>query len=230
MNFAVNTISSNDIVASVQGQAPGACAQMHMLWYNSNSTIAVAGHEGDCDPFLGGNNPFAAVSVLEYDWNVPNGWTWSSTYNGYVDNAEVEISPSWGTNPNVGDQVYIGVRARNGCGWSNWQYNYWVVVSGGGGMFLSISPNPTSGETILSIESGSPEEATLKSTTTESAFDENTEWDLEVYNNMQSLKLKKQKLKGKSTIINTQSWKEGVYMVRVKYKDEMLTGKLMVNK
>ncbi|MFV0267938.1 MAG: T9SS type A sorting domain-containing protein, partial [Draconibacterium sp.] len=65
---------------------------------------------------------------------------------------------------------------------------------------------------------------------TETTFDENAEWDLEVYNSMQSLKLKKQKLKGNSVTINTQSWKEGVYMVRVKYKDKILTGKLVVQK
>ncbi len=58
-------------------------------------------------------------------------------------------------------------------------------------MFLFISPNPTSGETILSIESGSPEEATLKSASTEITFDETVEWDLEVYDSMQSLKMKK---------------------------------------
>lgn len=69
---------------------------------------------------------------------------------------------------------------------------------------------------------------TLKSVSIENTFDENTEWELEVYDNIQSLKLKKQKLKGKSTTIQTASWKEGVYMVRVKYKDEVLTEKLVV--
>ena len=34
----------------------------------------------------------------------------------------------------------------------------------------------------------------------------------------------------KSTKIQTSGWKEGVYMVRVKYKDEILTGKLVVKK
>ncbi len=41
---------------------------------------------------------------------------------------------------------------------------------------------------------------------------------------------KKTKLKGKSTTINTQSWKEGVYLIRAVYKDEILTGKLVVKK
>ncbi|AHW61623.1 hypothetical protein FH5T_05260 [Draconibacterium orientale] len=93
---------------------------------------------------------------------------------------------------------------------------------------LIVSPNPTSGETTVSIEPEVTKDEFLKSTSTETTLDENTEWDIEVYDNMQSLKLKKQKLKGKSTRIGTQSWKEGVYMVRVKYNGEILTGKLIV--
>ena len=85
---------------------------------------------------------------------------------------------------------------------------------------LVFAPNPTSGETTLSIETRSAEEA----------FDEPVEWDLEVYDNAQNLKLKKDRLKGNSTKIQTAGWKEGVYMVRVKYKDEVLTGKLVVKK
>lgn len=95
---------------------------------------------------------------------------------------------------------------------------------------LSIFPNPSTTETTISIEQGSTEGNSLKSASVETTFDQDAEWDLEVYDSMQSLKLKKQKLKGGSATINTQSWKEGVYMVRVKYKDEMLIGKLVVNK
>jgi hypothetical protein len=38
------------------------------------------------------------------------------------------------------------------------------------------------------------------------------------------------RLKGKSTTIQTSGWAEGVYMVRVKYNDEILTGKLIVKR
>jgi hypothetical protein len=44
------------------------------------------------------------------------------------------------------------------------------------------------------------------------------------------LKDKKVILKGSSAKIQTQGWKEGVYMVRVKYKNEILAGKLVVKK
>ena len=95
---------------------------------------------------------------------------------------------------------------------------------------LTFSPNPTVGETTISIEQGSANDTSLKSASAETTFDENAEWDLEVYDSMLSLKLKEQKLKGKSITINTQSWKEGIYMVRVKYKDDIITGKLVVKK
>ncbi|MFV0592683.1 MAG: T9SS type A sorting domain-containing protein, partial [Draconibacterium sp.] len=102
----------------------------------------------------------------------------------------------------------------------NYEFKWMDFTEGYCGYSMMFTPNPTSGETTLSIETNS----------TEKAFAETTEWELEVYNSMQSLKLKKQKLKGSSVTINTQSWKEGVYMVRVKYKGEILTGKLVVQK
>jgi hypothetical protein len=83
-----------------------------------------------------------------------------------------------------------------------------------------FTPNPATGETTLSIESA----------TEETQFDINEEWDLEIYNNNQTLKEKKTKLKGNEYRFNTSNWKEGVYMVRVTYKDEILTGKLVVKR
>ena len=95
------------------------------------------------------------------------------------------------------------------------------VVSGGGGqMILVMTPNPTTGETILTIES----ENDINS------FDETAEWELEVYDQGQSLKEKKNSLKGKSTKIQTAGWKEGIYAIRVKYKDKILQDKLVVQK
>ena len=95
---------------------------------------------------------------------------------------------------------------------------------------ISISPNPSVGEAIISIEDNSDEEPTLKSASTETTFDKEAEWEYEVYNTMQNLKAKQTKIHGKSTQLNTQGWKEGVYTVRAKYKDLVLTGKLVLKK
>ncbi len=93
------------------------------------------------------------------------------------------------------------------------------------GWYMSFSPNPTTGETTLTIESESKEKA----------FDEGIVWEYEVYNAGQRLKTKQTKIRGSSTTIQTQSWKEGNYVVHIKFSpdgktEKILTGKLMVKK
>ena len=161
--------------------------------------------------------------VLEFDWDLINAVDWEITEESSAgpDNKFVEIEYWEDPYPDYED---VSIRAKNSCGWS---YFHTETFSVDGGYYMMMSPNPSSGATTVSIESGT-EEPALKSALTTSKIDENVEWDLEIYDAMQSLKQKKTKLKGKSTTINTQSWKEGVYMVRAKYKGKMLTGKLVV--
>nr|WP_319511351.1 thiol protease/hemagglutinin PrtT [uncultured Draconibacterium sp.] len=123
----------------------------------------------------------------------------------------------------------VNLQFNNDCGWGDVKSQDFYFIKSSS-LLLQMNPNPTNGETAVSIDHDITGQVSIKSTSTETIFDENAEWDLEVYDNVQSLKLKKQKLKGKSTTINTHSWKEGVYMVRIKYKDEILTGKLVVKK
>jgi hypothetical protein len=101
---------------------------------------------------------------------------------------------------------------------------------GGGGYYMALSPNPSSTQVTLSIETERGDATSLKSASTADAFDDNEEWEYEVYSSMQSLKAKKTKLRGKSTTLNTQSWQEGVYTVRVKYKNKGVTAKLVVKR
>ena len=70
----------------------------------------------------------------------------------------------------------------------------------------------------------------IETTSEDSEFDENAQWELEVYSPGQLLKEKKTNIRGKSAKIQTSGWTEGIYMVRVKYKDEVLQGKLVVKK
>ena len=113
----------------------------------------------------------------------------------------------------------IWISAHNQCGWSMSKRTTWLVEDEcENDWYLVFSPNPATGETMLTIESNS----------TEKTFDFVAEWDLEIYTQTQMLKDRKTKLKGNSTTINTSGWKEGVYVARVKYKDEVLTGKLVV--
>jgi hypothetical protein len=71
---------------------------------------------------------------------------------------------------------------------------------------------------------------TIETTSKDKVFDETTEWELEVYSPSQTLKEKQTKLKGKEHKLQTQGWQEGVYVVRVKYKDKVLSDKLVVKK
>jgi len=103
------------------------------------------------------------------------------------------------------------------CGWSSFAEEYREFF--GFWFGLLFSPNPTIGETTLTIEPKGGK-----------AFDENAGWELEVYSQAYVLKERKTKLRGKSTIIKTTGWKAGIYIVRVKYKDKFLHGKLMVKK
>jgi hypothetical protein len=129
--------------------------------------------------------------------------------------------------PNLQEGWYlIWVRGYNSCGWGDWTDSELEFIECSL-MRLYFSPNPTSGETTVSIGKDATAEIT---TSTELVFDETAEWELEVYDNAQNLKEKKTNLKGNSAKLQTAGWIEGVYIVRVKYKDEILTGKLIVKK
>jgi hypothetical protein len=154
---------------------------------------------------------------------------------------------NWILNPLNGNSVYdygqycdiafynsgsyqLVVQAKNTCSDPNYGSYYVTGIYVYDTRSLSFSPNPTTGETTLTIESGTETEALKSASVGEDTFDYNAEWDMEIYSPMQALKTKKTKLKGNSTTIQTAGWTEGVYTVRVKYKDEILTGKLIVRK
>lgn len=188
-----------------------------------------------CDdmPNDGKVNWSLAGSILEYSWSVyddgSNYWQVNQHPNDPFPETpmeDVQFSKPYGS---VNGYVNVVIKARNNCGWG--VYNapaMQFTTSSCGGMMLTMSPNPSFGETILSVVPELAAESTLKSTSTEAGFDENTEWELEVYSQSQLLKEKKTSLWGSSTTIQTSGWKEGVYIVRVKYKDELLEGKLVV--
>jgi hypothetical protein len=130
--------------------------------------------------------------------------------------------------PNDGCGV-IYVRTSNVCGS---MYNTALtVITGSGGdcdelpeftdpVVFVISPNPATGETTLTIETSSAEKA----------FDETARWDLEIFSETQVLKTRQTGLRGRNAKIQTAGWQEGIYLVRVNYKGEILTGKLLVKK
>lgn len=160
-------------------------------------------------------NPVKAVHldgeafIDEWDWDVTGGYVYYNNPNG--DNSEVTIYPT-------SSSFNVKLNAHNDCGWSGWA-DMGVATVSCFSYFLSLSPNPSTLETTISIEP-----ASTKTKNTEAL----PEWDLEVYNQGQQLKARTQKIKGRQTVLNTSGWKEGVYIVRAKVNGEVLTEKLVV--
>jgi hypothetical protein len=155
-----------------------------------------------------------------YEWYMPEAQDWEIEEESGAgpDYKYVEID-YWEDPPPYYEDIYI--RAHNTCGWSNWEGTTWPVFDNcGGWLYLLFTPNPTTGETTLTIETNSSEKT----------FDETAEWDLEVYSETQLLKTKQTSLRGQSAKIQTAGWKEGVYLVRVNYNGEVLAGKMVVKR
>ena len=166
----------------------------------------------------------AGSTYVVYGSSSEGGYYYWEVYGGTILGGQGTNCLSFSTNmlvpPNTSGSVGVSLTVTSEC---NTPITEGVNVpvyecSGGDGMMLVFSPNPTTGETTLTIES----------TTEEKMVDETVSWELEVYDNVQNLKLKNAKVNGKEYKFNTSGWKEGVYIVRVKYKDEILTGKLVV--
>lgn len=120
----------------------------------------------------------------------------------------------------------IYVSTSNHCGTSN--NSALFIVSGNGGdcespestvpIVLIVSPNPSSGETTLTIEHGSKDKS----------FDKTTIWTLEVYTQNQRLIVKNENLKGNTYTLNTSRWEKGVYIVTATINNVTFSEKLIV--
>jgi hypothetical protein len=149
------------------------------------------------------------MGITDYVWDFPSGF---SIISGQGTNSVTFYAPS---SFNYSDELVLEI--SNSCGYEDDVFQFYEGYDCGG-YFMMMNPNPATGETTITI--GYKENSDLSS--------ENTEWELEIYDNVQNLKEKKTKLKGNSTKLQTSGWKEGVYVVRIKYKDQVLTGKLVV--
>lgn len=153
-------------------------------------------------------NNNSGCSLSSYTWSVPSGWSINYTWSNMV---------SIYTSSTPGGRVETS--ANTCCGvYTNVITGYFGSGYCGNSFAMSLSPNPSNGETTLSIES----------TSEDVVLDENAEWGVEIFDQTQCLKEQKTKMKGKENKINTAGWKTGIYLVRVKYKDEYLQGKLVV--
>lgn len=143
----------------------------------------------------------------DHSWTVPSTWT-TNYINGNI------ISVNTGNDP----QNFIAVDFRSCCNDEDLYYSQYFEYSTSCAQYsLLFTPNPSSGETTLAIVSK-----------TNAKVDQSVEWDMEIYDSMQGLKDKVQKITGDRRTINTSSWKDGVYFVKVKIGKEVISSKLSV--
>jgi hypothetical protein len=147
---------------------------------------------------------------------VPTATTYNWYLNGVLNNTYHGTSAIFNrVSPYCGGSYNVDVKAYNTCGWSALKHLTVIEPSCLYGMI--ISPNPTASESDIQIYSES-----------EVAMDEDIEWQLDVYDQMQGLKDKQAKIKGNKTKLNTNGWKDGVYFIRAIVGDEVISEKLVV--
>ncbi|MDP3916077.1 MAG: S8 family serine peptidase [Bacteroidota bacterium] len=151
------------------------------------------------------------IGNFDWTWYLDDGGIYHDEYD-YGDEGKMYIFHQPGTVRLRTSVESLG----DGCGSTDLSAPVYVVVIEQE-YLLSLSPNPASGETTIKIESTKKEKA-----------DKVVEWELEVFDQTQALKAKTNKLTVNTTKIQTSGWKDGVYIVRAKIGDKILTEKLIV--
>jgi hypothetical protein len=173
------------------------------------------------------------ISGISGPNSTPN-YQWA-TYTAQLESSlSAPTAYNWTLNPLNGNSVYnygstcdiafynsgsyqLVVQAKNACTEPGYGPYYVTGIYVYNTYRLSISPNPTTTEATVELVSASTEKALQE-----------PEWSMEVYDAMQNMKTKTQKVKGYKQTIITTGWKDGIYIVRAKIGDEILTGKLVV--
>lgn len=144
-----------------------------------------------------------ACETTNYTWHIPSWWT------------QIDAGENWiKINTNSDPSGNVSVDAMNCCGdetnimTGDFAQAYYCYI-------LSFTPNPATDETTLEVLDTSGKNI-------------DAAWDAEVYDQLQILKLKSDKAKKSNLKINTSGWKEGVYMVRAKIGEAVISGKLVV--
>jgi hypothetical protein len=206
-NLSVTGNGSSWVRARLVSACGGVTLPQKDVWVGTPIVTSVTG----ASP-LGVYQPATYYAELSSYSSLPDSYYWATspsagvTITSYGHYASIMFTqPGW---------YQVVAKAHNACGWSSYAMKMVNVISG---YSMAISPNPATGETTVELVNDNKEVLALL-----------TEWDYEIYDSMQSLKEKKTKLKAAQTNVNTASWKDGVYIVRAKIGDEVITEKLIV--
>jgi len=143
-------------------------------------------------------------SISDYDYTLPQGFSVISEYGNYID---------FNTSSSEGGIVTLD--ATTCCGEREVFTGYLVTE---GELRLVFNPNPTTGETTISITTRDNKEVVP-----------DTQWYLEIYGTMLNLKEAKSNIKEPSIKVNVSGWNRGVYLVKGVIGDKLAYGKLIVN-
>ncbi len=161
---------------------------------------------------LGVYQPATYYAEISNSSSMPDSYSWATspsngvTITSYGQSASIMFAQSgW---------YQVMVKVHNTCGWSSYAMKMVNIISG---YSLTISPNPTTTLTTIELVPASEEKALQE-----------PDWDLEVYDAMQSLKAKVQKVKGNKHYLNTSDWKDGVYIIKIRIGNEIINDKLVV--
>ncbi len=144
-----------------------------------------------------------------YTWSIPSGWTKNYAWSNMI---SVYTGSSPGGMVEVYADTYCGTNVRVLVDYLMADYDC------NNSYYMSISPNPTTGETTISLTSND----------TKQPLSNDIEWEMEIYDWSKSLRIKQPKIRGSQYKFNTAKLLTGVYTVRVKIGDQVLTEKLIV--
>jgi hypothetical protein len=189
--------------------------------YNGNATIEPM--TVWVGPYSSGNYPITGPSSApcrQYVYySIPNlagvtsiNWIWPSSWSYVSGQGTPYLALQTGL-PGSG-----GIVGAQAVAYSPGSYaTMYTSVFGTCGYSMLVSPNPVSNEATIELTSTEPELQALS-----------VEWELEVFDQLQVQKIKTAKIKDKQYKLNIQDWKDGIYIVRAKIGDEIITEKLVV--
>jgi hypothetical protein len=222
-NISVSSTTGNPKVFTASGTGTGwvqatiistTCGSVTLprkdVWvgsYSSGNYPITGPSSAPCRQYVYYSIPTLA-GVTSINWIWPSGWTYVSGQNTPNLALQTGTTGSGGT---------VAVQATNSCGPSGSYATKYTTVTGICGYSLLVSPNPSNDVATVELLSTEPEtQASL------------VEWELEVYDQLQVQKIKTPKQKGKTYQLNTQGWKDGVYIILAKVGDEIISEKLVV--
>lgn len=215
--FTANGTGTGTIQAILSSTCGNVTLPAQIVWVGTPPTPETM-YGFCCNGLEFGSNSVYNFSVDNWDGNL-NDFEWvvggGTIISGQGTNA-ISVLTTEVTGP-INVYFDVAVRAGNCNSWSNYYFRNGYVTSGIGPIEIIVTPNPSTSEANIQLVS-----------TNEQALTVDTEWNLEVYDSMQNLKTKSQKFKGSRQTINTSSWKDGVYIVRVKIGKEIISEKLVV--